>query len=142
MRAAHSVYTLARRRGQKLSVIGVPKTTDNDILWCWQSVGLLSAANKAGRTFSSERGDPVEPPAIVLQLFGSDSDSSLTCGAGLSGPSLRCALIPEVPFSMKALAAYIKGRLKERYARARKGSDRTGWSSWRRRRSQPTVRTT
>src|SRR5205085_9502499 len=37
MRAAHALQTRANEKGLALSVVAVPKTMDNDVLWVWQS---------------------------------------------------------------------------------------------------------
>ena len=52
MRAAHMIWTRAQRmhaegEASKLSVVAIPKTMDNDILWVWQSFGFMSAVEKA-----------------------------------------------------------------------------------------------
>jgi 6-phosphofructokinase 1 len=122
MRAAHAVSTLAKERGQRLSVVGIPKTTDNDILWSWQSVGLLSAVNKAAANVLDLSVEIHSNPRLcVLQLFGSGS-GFVVGHAVLSAGDRVCdaALIPEVEFSMACLGEYIKNSLQKRFV---KGDD-------------------
>ena len=53
MKAAHALWNVAqdnelrKRNDQPLSVVAIPKTMDNDILWMWQSFGFLSAVQEA-----------------------------------------------------------------------------------------------
>jgi hypothetical protein len=41
MRAAHAIWETSQRTENPISVVAVPKTMDNDILWVWQSFGFL-----------------------------------------------------------------------------------------------------
>ena len=52
MKAAHALYHISQQQSQDrargpLSVVAIPKTMDNDVLWVWQSFGFLSAVEKA-----------------------------------------------------------------------------------------------
>jgi hypothetical protein len=49
MRAAHAISTVFRTSHPEdcVSIVGVPKTMGNDILWVWQSFGFMSAVEKA-----------------------------------------------------------------------------------------------
>ena len=53
MKAAHALWTVAQEylktkkpKSRTLSIVAVPKTMDNDILWVWQTFGFLSAVEK------------------------------------------------------------------------------------------------
>jgi hypothetical protein len=52
MRAAHQIAQACRKRAQiangdlKISVVSIPKTMDNDILWVWQTLDLLQLLKK------------------------------------------------------------------------------------------------
>jgi 6-phosphofructokinase 1 len=116
MKAAHAIWNIAREYAkdaglaQKLSVIAIPKTMDNDILWVWQSFGFLSAVERA-REFIGHIATEVKsnPRLGIVQLFGSDS-GFVVSHAVLASSTGNCdlALIPEVPFSMRAIAGYMK----------------------------------
>jgi 6-phosphofructokinase 1 len=113
MRAAHALQVTAWRLGSHLAVVAIPKTTDNDILWVWQSVGLTSAVAKASQCMLDLHVEIQSFPRLcVLQLVGSDS-GFLIGNATLAAGENVCdaALIPEAPFSMKKLALYIRRRL-------------------------------
>ena len=113
MKAAHALYEIARqdkRRLKKLSVVAIPKTMDNDILWVWQSFGFLSAVEK-GREVIEHLSTEVQsnPRLCIVQLFGSDS-GFVVSHAVLASATGHClaALIPEVKFSMGGLIAHLR----------------------------------
>jgi 6-phosphofructokinase 1 len=105
MKAAHALYEISLRnteRDHPLSVVAIPKTMDNDILWVWQSFGFLSAVEKAREVIDQLNTEVQSNPRLcVVQLFGSDS-GFVVSHTVLAGPTGHClvALIPEVPFSM------------------------------------------
>ncbi|MCK4760714.1 MAG: 6-phosphofructokinase, partial [Candidatus Aminicenantes bacterium] len=109
MKAAHALSYIAKEKFEtsnwNLSVIGIPKTMDNDILWVWQTFGFLSAVEKA-REFIDHLAVEIKsnPRLGVVQLFGSDS-GFVVSHAILASRTGICdvVLIPEVPFSMKIL---------------------------------------
>ena len=115
MKAAHAIWSVARTLGgqRPLSVVAIPKTMDNDILWMWQSFGFLSAVQKAKEfvehLYTESRSNP---RLCVLQLFGSDS-GFVVSHAVLASATGQCdvALIPEVPFSMLGLGRWLNERI-------------------------------
>lgn len=115
MKAAHAIWSIAQAQAdaRALSVVAIPKTMDNDILWVWQSFGFLSAVEKA-REFIEHLSTEVNsnPRVCVAQLFGSDS-GFVVSHAVLASATGHCvlALIPEVPFSMRTIAQYLKERI-------------------------------
>jgi 6-phosphofructokinase 1 len=48
-RGANDLYQEARRRGHLLSVIGIPKTIDNDVGFVSRTFGFFSAVEEAKR---------------------------------------------------------------------------------------------
>jgi 6-phosphofructokinase 1 len=119
MRAAHSLWATARRMHQHRgtvppSIVAIPKTTDNDILWVWQSFGFLSAADKAKQFALHLQTEASSNPRLcVAQLFGSDSGfvvshAALACGV------CDAALIPEAEFTMHSLSAWLRKVLVKR----------------------------
>lgn len=119
MKAAHAMSNAARAMGHDLSVVGIPKTMDNDILWVWTSFGFQSAvqhSTDAVRQLWTEASS--NPRLCVIQLFGSDSGFVVTDAAAASG---KCDLflVPEQPFTMSAIASHLASRLESenrRYA--------------------------
>jgi len=119
MRAAHAISVEAGshedERAQRLSVVGIPKTTDNDILWVWQSFGFLTAVDEATRiTRGLHTETTSNPRVIIIQLFGSDS-GFVVSHAALGSGVCDAALIPEVPFNLEKLSGYMCEVLRQRY---------------------------
>jgi len=123
MRAAHALWTVAQEYAEvkklkphKLSVVAIPKTMDNDILWVWQTFGFLSAVEKAREIIDHLETEVESNPRLcVAQLFGSDSGFVVSHAVLASRPT-QCdaALIPEVKFSIKKLAHHLKAKMSER----------------------------
>jgi 6-phosphofructokinase 1 len=116
MKAAHALWSTAREQGYRLSVVAVPKTMDNDILWVWQSFGFLSAVEKGREVIELLHTEVSSNPRLcVVQLFGSDS-GFVVSHAVLASATGQCdaALIPEVPFTMKRLAEHVRARIEGR----------------------------
>jgi len=122
MKLAHALWNCANRDNanhrplKNLSVVAVPKTMDNDILWVWQSFGFLSAVEKAREILTILDTEVKSNPRLcLLQLFGSDSGFVVSHTVAASG-SDQCdaALIPEVKFSLRDLARYLRRRMYER----------------------------
>ncbi len=114
MSCAHALWHYARRAGHKLSVVGIPKAMDNDILWVWQSIGFLSAVEEARQAILHMHTEVSSNPRVgIVQLFGSDSGFI----ASHAGYSTACdlVLIPEDPMKMDEIVAHVCGKLKKRY---------------------------
>jgi 6-phosphofructokinase 1 len=129
MKAAHAIWSFAQEyaseRGhpRKLSVVAIPKTMDNDILWVWQTFGFLSAVERARELIENLATEVMSNPRLgVVQLFGSDS-GFVVSHAVLASRTGICdaALIPEINFSMKGLARYLKKRMCERHLQVQRG---------------------
>ena len=120
MKAAHALWNVARTVPRKegappLSVVAIPKTMDNDILWMWQSFGFISAVQKAKEIVDQLHTEVKSNPRLcILQLFGSDS-GFVVSHAVLASATGHCdlALIPEEPFSMLEIARHLKKRMRE-----------------------------
>lgn len=121
MKAAHAIWSVAQEHaakpiGRRLSVVTIPKTMDNDVLWVWQAFGFLSAVEEARRVIEDLATEVHSNPRLcVVQLFGSDSGFVVSHAVHAS-VTKQCdvALIPEVDFSMKALAKYLRDNMMRR----------------------------
>ncbi len=118
MKAAHAISTLAKDMatqspGWDLSVVGVPKTMDNDILWVWQTFGFMSAVEQSRELLADLYTEIRSNPRLgIVQLFGSDS-GFVVSHAVLSSKAQVCdvALIPEIKFSMRQLKSIVKEKI-------------------------------
>lgn len=98
-----------------LSVVGIPKTMDNDILWVWQTFGFMSAVEKAREFIESLYVESKSNPRWgIVQLFGSNS-GFVVSHAVLACKSDICnlALIPEMDYNLENVVKYIKDSGKE-----------------------------
>lgn len=115
MRAAHALWRMARDLGRNISIVGIPKTMDNDILWVWQSFGFLSAVQRSKDLIQELYTEAESNPRLcVIQLFGSDSGFVVTHAVSAIDVC-DLFLIPEVPFTMAKVCQYVCGRLRQRY---------------------------
>ncbi len=115
MKVAHAIWTKAQEVQSKLSVVGIPKTMDNDILWVWQSFGFLSAVERAREAVLNLHTEARSNPRLcILQLFGSDS-GFVASHAGLASGLCDAVLIPEVQYTMAGLFAHVSEKLMQRY---------------------------
>lgn len=121
MKAAHALWHKANNNAtdhqhfRPMSVVAVPKTMDNDILWVWQSFGFLSAVQEAREIIERLHTEVRSNPRLgIVQFFGSGSGfvvSHAVLAAATGHTTL--ALIPEMDFTVLGVARYIKQRLWE-----------------------------
>jgi 6-phosphofructokinase len=125
MKVAHALWTIANlnppdapwanraNARNPMSVIAVPKTMDNDVLWVWQSFGFLSAVDESRQIVETLHTEVRSNPRLgIVQLFGSDSGFVVSHAvlAAAAGHAIL-ALIPEIDFSVIGIARYLKWRL-------------------------------
>jgi len=91
-----------RRRGLKKSVIGIPKTIDNDIMYIDKSFGFETAFAEAVKAVSCAYVEAVGAMNGIglVKLMGRDS-GFIACYAALAGQHVNFCLIPEVPFRLE-----------------------------------------
>jgi 6-phosphofructokinase 1 len=118
MRAAFAIANTYRETypdpDEKLIVVGVPKTMDNDILWVWQSFGFLSAVERAREFITHLHTEVTSNPRLcVVQLFGSDS-GFVASHAALGSGICDLVLIPEMQFTIEQVYHHVRNRLEDR----------------------------
>ncbi|MBU8912756.1 MAG: ATP-dependent 6-phosphofructokinase [Spirochaetales bacterium] len=106
------------RRGLKISVIGVPKTIDNDLAFIQRSFGFETAVGEATGTVSSahtEAHSAINGIGLV-KLMGRDS-GFIAAHTAVASHEANFVLIPEVPFELdgpNGLLEHLKKRLDRR----------------------------
>ena len=121
MKAAHALHVLnetaisdKRQGARPVTVVGIPKTMDNDILWVWQSFGFMSAVEKASECLRLLHTEATSNPRLcVIQLFGSDSGFTVS-HAALASLQCDAVLIPEMSFNMEGLFQHVRRRVEPR----------------------------
>lgn len=101
LRGAAEIVKEIERRGLKKSVVGIPKTIDNDIRYLDKSFGFESAFDAAVQAVKCayvEATGAVNGVGLV-KLMGRDS-GFISCYAALAGSNVDFVLIPEVPFEL------------------------------------------
>ena len=102
LRGAAEICEEIARRGLKKSVIGIPKTIDNDIQFIDKSFGFETAFAEAVKAVQSAFAESQGSPNGIglVKLMGRDS-GFITSFATLAGSAVNFALIPEVPFQLE-----------------------------------------
>jgi len=90
------------RRKLPLSVVGIPKTIDNDILYFDQSFGFNTAFSEATRAIVAARNEASSQLNGVglVKLMGRNS-GFVACAASLSMADVHFVLIPEAEFALE-----------------------------------------
>jgi 6-phosphofructokinase 1 len=111
-RGANDLYQEARKRGHALSVVGVPKTVDNDVGFVSRTFGFFSAVEEAKRVLDCAHTEARSVPGGigVVKLMGRHA-GFVTAGAVVASQDVNVALIPEVPFKLEGFLATLKQRM-------------------------------
>ena len=111
-RGANDLYQEARKRGHLLSVVGVPKTIDNDVGFVSRTFGFFSAVEEAKRVLDCAHTEARSVPGGigVVRLMGRHA-GFITAGAVVASQDVNFALIPEVPFRLESFLAALKQRM-------------------------------
>ncbi|MCL1911312.1 MAG: ATP-dependent 6-phosphofructokinase [Leptospirales bacterium] len=118
LRGAHELYQIAEKKGYKLSVIGIPKTIDNDISYIQKSFGFETAFSTAVESIYAAHIEADGAPNGIglVKLMGRHS-GFIAASAALAMSSANYVLVPEVPFDLygpKGFLKHLEDRLKNR----------------------------
>lgn len=119
MKAAQAISAAVRRKGLVLSVIGVPKTIDNDINFVEQSFGFATAVDEATKAIAAAHTEAVGMynGIGIVRLMGRES-GFIAAHAALSLSLVNFVLVPEAPFVLHGeggLLPALKERLEKRH---------------------------
>jgi 6-phosphofructokinase 1 len=114
-RGANEIYQEARRRGHALSVVGVPKTIDNDVEFVSRTFGFTSAVEEAVHVLDGAHTEArsVTGGISLVKLMGRYG-GFITAAATVANQDVNFALIPEVPFALASFLASLKLRMLEK----------------------------
>jgi len=101
LRGAHAIAVECKRRKLAISVVGIPKTIDNDLQFVGRSFGFETAV---GETTPVIQAAHTEAKGTVngiglVKLMGRDS-GFIAAYAALANPVVNFCLIPELDFEM------------------------------------------
>ncbi|MFO8072332.1 MAG: ATP-dependent 6-phosphofructokinase [Polyangia bacterium] len=113
-RGALAMRDEVRRRGAEISVIGVPKTIDNDIPLVDRTFGFHTAVERAVIAIRAARSEALSADRGIglVKLMGRHS-GFIAATAALAARNANLVLIPELPFDLDGeggLFAYLSGR--------------------------------
>ncbi len=112
------IYREVKKRGLSISVIGIPKTVDNDIAFVERTFGLETAFSVAAESIRSAHTEAIGAPngIGIVKVMGRGS-GFIAANAALALAEVNFVLIPEVPFGLEGpngLYALIEDRLHKR----------------------------
>ncbi|HIW78435.1 MAG TPA: ATP-dependent 6-phosphofructokinase [Candidatus Bilophila faecipullorum] len=118
MKAASAIAKEIRLRNLRISIIGIPKTIDNDINFVPQSFGFDTAVDKATEAIGCAHVESLGTPNGIglVKLMGRES-GFIAAQAALALREANFVLIPEAPFQLHGeggLLPALERRLKER----------------------------
>ena len=115
LRGAQKIADEAVKRGFKISVIGIPKTIDNDVSFVQKTFGFETAVTEARRaTYAANTEAEAARNGIgLVKLMGRDS-GYIAAYSVLVDSQVNFCLVPEVPISLERFLAELQKRLERR----------------------------
>jgi 6-phosphofructokinase 1 len=109
LRGAHAIYKEIKNRGLKISVIGIPKTIDNDISYVEKTFGLETAFSIAADSIRCAHVEAAGAPyGIGLVKVMGRMSGFIAANAALALNEVNFVLIPEVPFHLEGPKGFLK----------------------------------
>src|SRR5215472_4551177 len=117
-RGGNELFQQAQRRGHALSVVGIPKTIDNDVAFVARTFGYLTAVEEAVKVLDCAHTEArsVHNGLALVKLMGRHA-GFIAAGATVANHDVNFTLIPEVPFKLdgpNGFLSALKERLKKR----------------------------
>jgi 6-phosphofructokinase 1 len=108
LRGAQKIADAATAREYTLSVVGVPKTIDNDIPYIDHSFGFQTAFARATESIRAAHTEASSTPNGVglVKLMGRHS-GFIACYAALANHDVDFVLVPEVPFTLDGADGFL-----------------------------------
>ena len=102
LHGAHAIAEEVERRKEKISIICIPKTIDNDIPYCVKTFGFETAFSKAVEAVQAAHSEAYgyNYGVVIIKLMGRNS-GFIAANTSLACPDVNFVLIPEVPFTMQ-----------------------------------------
>lgn len=115
LHGAHAIAEEIKRRGLKISIIGIPKTIDNDISFIQTTFGFDTAVSEARRATHTAHIEALGARNGIglVKLMGRDS-GFIAGFTTLADKDVNYCLIPEYPFELKLFLDSLKERIQNR----------------------------
>lgn len=116
LHGAHAIAEEIARRNLKISVIGVPKTIDNDISYLNKSFGFETAVGESRTAIYSAHAEAfgARNGIGLVKLMGRES-GFIAANATLANSDVNFCLVPEVKFRLAPFLEALKKRLEYRH---------------------------
>lgn len=117
LKGAQAIAEAVKHRQANISIIGVPKTIDNDLGFVEKTFGFETSVQVASEIITSahHEAEGAENGIGIVKLMGRDS-GFITATASLANSVVDFCLIPETPFHMQGshgLCSAVQKRLKQ-----------------------------
>lgn len=117
-KGAHGIAAEIARRGAKIAVVGIPKTIDNDIKFCYRTFGFLTAVAEAERVIDRAHieAKSVDRGVGLVKLMGREA-GFIAAAATIASGEVNFTLIPELPLELdgpQGFLAKLERRLHKR----------------------------
>jgi 6-phosphofructokinase 1 len=99
---AHELAVELARRKLPISIVGVPKTIDNDIMYVQRTFGFSTAIERARAVIDCAHVESRGAPNCIalVKLMGRHA-GYITAAATVASQDVNFALVPEVPFELR-----------------------------------------
>jgi len=115
LRGAHAIAEEIAERNLKISIIGVPKTIDNDISYLNKSFGFETAVGESRTAVYSAHAEAsgARNGIGLVKLMGRES-GLIAANASLANSDVNFCMVPEVTFKLEPFLEALKARLESR----------------------------
>ena len=108
-RGAHAIQQEIEKRGLAKSVVGIPKTIDNDVPFVELSFGYVTALEVASEVLRGAHVEAVGAPNGVglVKLMGRAA-GFIAAGAAIASQEANFVLVPEIPFPLEGEGGFLE----------------------------------
>lgn len=105
---AHVIAAQAQQRGVDLAVVGIPKTIDNDIQYCFQTFGFASAVAEAERVIDRAHVEAksVQRGVGIVKLMGREA-GFIAAAATIASGEVNFCLVPEAQLTLEGESGFL-----------------------------------
>jgi 6-phosphofructokinase 1 len=117
LHGAGAIADEARKRKLPISVIGIPKTIDNDVMYVTRTFGLVTATEKAREVINCAHNEATSAlNGVGLVKVMGRAAGFIAAAATLASQEVNFCLIPEVPFILDGEKGFLQA-LRQRLER-------------------------
>jgi 6-phosphofructokinase 1 len=108
-RGGNDLFQEAKKRGHALSVVGIPKTVDNDVAFVARTFGYLTAVEEATKVLHRAHTEArsVQNGIALVKLMGRHA-GFIAAGATVACQDVNFTLVPEVPFRLEGKRGFLE----------------------------------